>query len=154
VLWTRRAAIVPHLDPHLRIESVTPARAATYEAVERAIFGLAPREAEDRRAALERGLAEARLRAYLVRLDGEPIATARLIPGSGVAALQGVGVVPARRRQGYGALITTIATRAGLATGHRLVWLAADPDDAAAQALYAGLDYRPFSAWDRLLRPA
>lgn len=154
VLWTRRAAVVPHLDPGLRIESMTAARAGDYEAVERSIFGLGPREAPDRLASLEAGLTAGRLRAYLVRLHGTPIATARLVPGPGVAALQGVGVVPERRRQGYGSLITTIATRAGLATGHRLVWLAVDPDDAAAQALYRGLDYRPFSDWVRLVLPA
>ena len=159
VLWTRRAGVVPHLDPGLRIESVTPARATTYEEVERTIFGLAPREAAERLAALEQGLAEGALRAYLVRLEGQPIATARLIPGGGgpgpqVAALQGVGVVPERRRQGYGSLITTIATRTGLATGHDLVWLAADGDDPAAQALYRGLDYRPLSGWVRLVLPA
>lgn len=189
VLWTRRAAIVPHLDPSLRVENVTTARIHEYERVERSIFGLAPREAEDRLASLERGLAAGRLRAYLVRLEGRPIATARLIPAPGlarsgasatgpsatgvagaggpgpsapatdasdpsVAALQGIGVVADLRRQGYGSLITTIATRAGLAMGHRLVWLACDPEDPAATSLYAGLDYRPLSEWRRLLLPA
>jgi Acetyltransferase (GNAT) family len=189
VLWTRRAAVVPHLDPTLRVENVTPARIREYERVERSIFGLAPREAEDRLASLERGVASGRLRAYLVRLEGRPIATARLIPaprlassrasataasaaglpGAGgpapsgpptdasdpnVAALQGIGVVADLRRQGYGSLITTIATRAGLAMGHRLVWLACDPDDPAASTLYGGLDYRPLSEWRRLLLPA
>lgn len=157
VLWTRRAGIVPHLDPGLRIESVTPGRAGPYEEVERAIFGLAPREAGERLASLETGLERGALRAYLVRLDGQPIATARLVPGAGpepkVAALQGVGVVPERRRQGYASLITTIATRAGLATGHGLVWLAADRDDPGAQALYRSLDYRPLSGWVRLVLP-
>lgn len=151
LMWTRRAAVVPHLDPGLRVEAVSPPRAAAYERLEREIFGLDAAEAADRTAALEAGLAGGRLRAYLLRLGGEPIATARLIGGPDVAALQGIGVVAGRRRQGYGTLVTTIATRAGLATGHQLVWLAVDPANLAARTLYAGLDYRPVATWRRLI---
>jgi ribosomal protein S18 acetylase RimI-like enzyme len=153
ILWTRRAAVVPHLAPTMRLEGVTARTAATYEATERSIFGLADAEADDRVSSLQRGLAAGRLRAYLARLDGEPIATARLVRSDGLAALQGVGVVPARRRQGYGALMTTVATRAGLAGGARLVWLSVEPANAAAMALYAGLDYRPVMTWRRLIAP-
>ncbi len=152
--WTRRAGIVPHLDPALRIEAVTPARAAAYEATERGIFGIAPGEADDRVRALQRGLAAGTLRAYLVRLRGEPIATARLLHGDRLAALQGVGVVRQRRREGYGGLITTVATRAGLAAGARLVWLSVDPANEAGRGLYEGLDYRPALTWRRLILPA
>ncbi|MGZ3586993.1 MAG: GNAT family N-acetyltransferase [Candidatus Limnocylindrales bacterium] len=153
VLWTRRAAVVPHLDPALRIEAVTPRRARAYEALERVIFGLSPLEAEDRLEALRRGLEGGALRAYLVRLGDEPIATARLLRGDGLAVLQGVGVAPQRRRHGYGTLITTIATRAGLAGGARLVWLSVEATNAGARTLYEGLDYRPALTWRRLIFP-
>ena len=153
ILWTRRAAAVPHLAPSLRLEAVTPATAAAYEATERAIFGLAPVEAADRVRSLQAGLEGGRVRAYLARLDRAPVATARLIRSDGLAALQGVGVVAARRRQGYGTLMTTVATRAGLAGGARLVWLSVEADNAAAEALYAGLDYRPVLTWRRLIAP-
>jgi len=153
ILWTRRAAAVPHLAPSLRLEGVSPATAAAYEAAERAIFGLAPAEADDRVQALQRGLQTGHVRAYLARLDGVPIATARLLHGDGLAAVQGVGVVAGRRRQGYGTLMTTVATRAGLAGGARLVWLSVEAENAGAMALYAGLDYRPVLTWRRLIAP-
>ena len=153
ILWTRRAGVVPHLDARLRLEGVTPATAAAYEATERSIFGLAATEADDRVGSLRRGLESGRVRAYLARLEGEPVATARLVRGDGVAALQGVGVVASRRRQGYGSLMTTVATRAGLVGGARLVWLSVEADNLAAMALYAGLDYRPVLTWRRLIAP-
>lgn len=153
ILWTRRAGAVPHLAPSLRLEAVTPATAAAYEATERMIFGLAPTEAADRVRSLQAGLGQGRVRAYLARLDGVAVATARLIRSDGLAALQGVGVVAAQRRQGYGTLMTTVATRAGLAGGARLVWLSVEADNAAAEALYTGLDYRPVLTWRRLIAP-
>jgi ribosomal protein S18 acetylase RimI-like enzyme len=153
VFWTRRAGVVPHLDPALRIEALTAPRVADYEAIERTIFGLAAGEAPDRCAALEAGLANGRLRAYLVRIGETPVALARLIQGEGIAALQGIGVVAEHRRQGYGRLITTIATRAGLAGGARLVWLSVESANEPAKALYENLDYRPALTWRRLLHP-
>ncbi len=149
--WTRRAAVVPHLDPAMRIELVTPDRAASYEAVEREAFGLPEAEAVERAASLERGIRAGRIRAYLVVVRREPVATARLVASNGVASLSGVGVVPAHRRRGYGSLITTVATRAGLAMGNSLVWLAVVLGNTAADRMYAGLDYRPVFGWDLLV---
>ena len=40
-------------------------------------------------------------------------------------------------------MLTTIATRAGLATGHKLVWLSVLEDNAAAVALYRSLGFEP-----------
>jgi ribosomal protein S18 acetylase RimI-like enzyme len=151
VHWTGRAAVVPHLDPQLRIESVTPRVVPVYEEVERAIFGLSASDADDRRAALERTIADGRVRAFLVRLRGEPVATARLADLHGLAVVHGVGVVTGHRREGYGRLVTTVATRAGLATGHRLVWLSVDPDNEAARTLYENLDFRPCLSWQRII---
>jgi ribosomal protein S18 acetylase RimI-like enzyme len=147
---------VPHLDPAIRIEAVTPNAVATYEAVEREIFGVAPAEARDRVPALERGIASGSLRAYLVRLGGEPVATARLATAPGLAALHGVGVVERFRGQGYGRLITTIVTRAGLALSGPggLVWLSVAPHNGAARALYDSLDYRPAFDWELFISAA
>ncbi|MGH2408247.1 MAG: GNAT family N-acetyltransferase, partial [Candidatus Limnocylindrales bacterium] len=124
-----------------------------YEAVERTIFGVMPSERDDRRAALgamESGL----LRAYLVRVGGEPVATARLFVESGLAVIHGLGVVEARRRQGLGRYLTTIVTRAGLAVGASLVWLAVDPTNVPALTMYGGLDYRPAFRQRRLIGPS
>ncbi len=153
VLWTRRAAVVPHLDPQLRIEAVTNASIPEYEAVEREIFGVSPFGADDRIAALRASLETARERAYLVTLRGEPVATARLAISGRLAALHGVGVVEHRRRQGFGTLVTTIATRAALAMGSRLVWLSVGDRNEPARRLYASLDYRPAFSWQLLLGP-
>lgn len=153
VLWTRRAGVVPHLDPTLRLEAVTPATASAYETVERRIFGLPDRDGPDRAAALTRALDQGRVRAYLVRLRGEAVATARMSPFEGLAALQGVGVLPRHRRQGLGTLITTVATRAGLATGNSLVWLSVREGNEPGLALYQGLDYRPAFSWEMLVEP-
>ncbi len=153
VCWTRRAAVVPHLDPSLRIESLTPRALAEYERVERDVFGLEATGAPDRAAALAAAVEARRLRGYLVRLHGAPVAVTRLVEVEGLACLSGVGVLAAHRGQGLGALVTTVATRAGLATGHSLVWLSVDPDNAAAWRLYSGLDYRPAFRWRRLIGP-
>lgn len=150
VLWTRRAGIVPHLDPSMRIEAVTRASAEAYEALERSIFSLPPADAAERMTVLADSVEAGTQRAYLVRVGGEPVATARLVPGDGVAALHGIGVEASHRRQGYGSLITTVATRAALAMGSRLVWLSVAEGNEAARGLYEGLDYRPAFRW-RLL---
>ena len=151
VMWTRRAAAVPHLDADLRLVAVTVPLAEEYEAVERRIFGISEREAADRRSALTASLEHDRLRVYLVRDGGVPVATARLLVEDGLAAIHGLGVVPEQRRRGLGAYLTTIVTRAGLALGAALVWLSVDPENTAARALYAGLDYRSDFEWRRFL---
>lgn len=147
VLGTRRAAIVPHLDPLTRIEAVTRASAPDYETAERAIFGLDSSLADVRLEAMRRAIDAGRLRAYLVRMGDEPIATARLWTFGDIACLDGVGVVPHARRRGYGTLVATVATRAALATGHGLVWLEVTADNAAARAMYGRLGYEQVLEW-------
>jgi ribosomal protein S18 acetylase RimI-like enzyme len=151
VMWTRRAAAVPHLEAALRLEAVTPARIDEYETVERRIFGIAEHELPDRRAALAAAIDAGVLRVYLVREGGVPVATARLLVEDGLAGVHGLGVVPERRRRGLGRYLTTIVTRAGLALGTSLVWLSVDDGNGPARALYDGLDYRPAFAWHRFI---
>ena len=151
VMWTRRAAPVPHLEGELRLVAVTVPLVEEYEAVERRIFGISEREAGDRRSALAAGLARDPLLVGLVRDAGVPVVTARLLVEDGLAAIHGLGVVPEMRRRGLGAYLTTIVTRAGLALGASLVWLSVDHENTPAHALYAGLDYRPDYEWRRFL---
>jgi N-acetylglutamate synthase len=152
-MWTRRAGVVPHLDASMRIEAVTRASAPEYEALERTIFAVSPLEAGERVAALASSIEAGTQRAYLVRVGKEPVATARLAARDGIAALHGIGVAARWRRRGYGALVTTVATRAALAMGNRLVWLSVAEENKGARALYEGLDYRPAFGWRLMVAP-
>lgn len=151
VMWVGHASIVPHLDPLLRIEALQVKSVADHEHIEREIFGIAPSEAERRRKAVTAALEAGTARGWIVWLDEEPVAVARMAQGDGVAALQGIGVVEARRRQGFGALITTIATRAAMAVGNRIVWLSVNEDDPAAMRIYRRLGFAPLFGWTRWL---
>lgn len=151
VLWVGHASVVPHLDPLLRIEAIQPRSVALHEQLERRIFGIDGRQAARRCAALAASLDRGRLRAWIVWLADEPVAVARLSQAAGVAGIHGVGVVPERRGQGFGTLITTVATRAGLAVGNRLVWLSVRDDNTSALGVYARLGFARAFAWSRYL---
>jgi ribosomal protein S18 acetylase RimI-like enzyme len=151
VLWVGHASVVPHLDPLMRIEAVQPRSMSTHEALERQIFGIGADQADRRRTALTEALEAGRVRAWIVWLDDEPVAVARLSQGQGTAGLQGIGVTRERRGQGYGTLITTIATRAGMATGNRLMWLSVRDDNPAAAHVYGKLGFERAFSWSRWL---
>ena len=156
LMWTRHPSVVPHLDPGLRIEAVTPATALECARLETAAFGLDPATVAESAELLERAVSTGATRAFLVRIAKEPIASARLVPGepgSGIASMHAVGVAERHRRRGYGRLITAIATRAGLATGHRLVWLSVDADNLGAIDLYRGLAFDFTFDWTRWAAP-
>jgi ribosomal protein S18 acetylase RimI-like enzyme len=51
-------------------------------------------------------------------------------------------------------MLTAIATRGGLATGHRLVWLSVLEENTAAFELYRSLGFEPTFRWTRWLAPA
>jgi ribosomal protein S18 acetylase RimI-like enzyme len=154
VMWTRHPPRVPHLDPTLRVEAVTRRSAREFEVVEREVFGIDASRAEQRAERIAAGVEAGEFRAYLVRLRGEPVATARLAAGTGVAGIFGVAVAAGHRRRGYGSLITAIATRAGLAAGSRLVWLSVEEGNRPAMNLYRGLGYQPSFAWARWISSA
>jgi len=151
VMVSGRAAVVPHLDPSMRIEAVRAAALQTHEQLERRIFGIGADQADRRRKAIGEALDAGRLRAWVVWLGHEPVAVARLSQGVGAAGLQGIGVVEERRGQGYGTLITTIATRAAMATGNRLVWLSVREDNDPAVSVYSSLGFERAFSWTRWL---
>lgn len=154
--FARHPPTVPHLDPTLRIEAVTPASARECVELEVANFGLPQTAMEDRAAKLAALVVDGSERAFIVRHAKRAVASARLTPGrsAGVAALSSIGVAAGQRGRGYGRLVTSVATRAGLATGARLVWLSVDEANAPAISLYRSLGYEPAYAWARWIAPA
>jgi ribosomal protein S18 acetylase RimI-like enzyme len=151
VMVTGRAAVVPHLDPGMRIEAVRASALETHEALERRIFGIGEDQARRRRAAIGSALEAGTLRAWVVWLGDEPVAVARLSQAEGAAGLQGIGVVKGYRGQGYGTLITTVATRTGMATGNRLVWLSVREENEPAVRAYDSLGFGRVFSWTRWL---
>jgi ribosomal protein S18 acetylase RimI-like enzyme len=156
-MFTRHVSVVPHLDPALRVEAVTPATALECATLEAETFGLDVGALAESAELLARAVESGATRGFLVRLNGAAIASARLVPGaagSAIASLHAIGVAERHRRRGYGRLITAIATRAGLATGHMLVWLSVDADNPGAIALYRGLAFDSTFDWTRWAAPA
>ena len=151
VMWAGRAAVVPHLDPSMRIEAVRARSVEMHEALERRIFGIGAGHAGRRREALAAAIEAGRARAWIVWVGDEAVAVARLSQGTGVAGLQGIGVIRERRGHGYGTLVTTIATRAGMATGNRLVWLSVQEDNDSALRVYSRLGFARAFTWSRWL---
>jgi ribosomal protein S18 acetylase RimI-like enzyme len=151
--WVAHASVVPHLDPALRFEAVQPRTVSDHEELERRVFGADPGRAEARRVELATALQGGRLRAWVLRLRGEPIAVARLSQGEGVAGIHGLGVAREWRGQGYGRLLATVATRAGMATGNRIVWLSVDETNEVALHVYRNLGFQHAFGWSRWLAP-
>ena len=140
-MFARHAPVVPHLDPGLRVEAVTPASALESAELEGTVFGLPAFALGEQAERLARAVERGQVRGFLLRLVREPVATARLAPGHGLAGLHGVAVAANHRRRGYGRMITAVATRAGLVTGRGLVWLSVDEANDAAIELYRTLGY-------------
>ena len=81
--------------------------------------------------------------AILVRVDGEPTATARRTTFDGASYLSSIGTRPAFRGRGLGALVTALATRDSLAAGSRLTYLGVFADNAIARRMYERLGFVP-----------
>jgi ribosomal protein S18 acetylase RimI-like enzyme len=154
IMFTRHAPVVPHIDPGLRVEAVTPASAIDAARLEAEAFGEPVGGVEARAEFLAQVVASGAMRGFLLRLIHEPVATLRLMPGDRVAGIHGVAVTARQRRRGYGRMITAVATRAGLATGHGIVWLSVDEDNTGAYELYRSLGYDPSFAWSRWVAPS
>jgi ribosomal protein S18 acetylase RimI-like enzyme len=79
--------------------------------------------------------------AILVRLDGEPAATARRTTFSGASYLSSIGTRPAFQGLGLGRLASAVATRDALAAGSRWTYLGVFDENLVARRMYEGLGY-------------
>jgi ribosomal protein S18 acetylase RimI-like enzyme len=77
---------------------------------------------------------------------GEPVATALLFFGVGVAGLYGVGTIPEARRQGIGTAMTTVALNDAKSAGYQVVTLHASP---LGQGIYHRLGFKEYCILSR-----
>jgi ribosomal protein S18 acetylase RimI-like enzyme len=79
--------------------------------------------------------------AYLLRIDGEPVATGERYSFDGASYLSSIGTRPAWRGRGFGSLITLALTRDSVASGFDLVYLGVYADNTRAIRLYERLGF-------------
>ncbi len=101
-------------------------------------YGLPPEEVDVTFNDAARVLADPACHMMIAARDATPVATAMLYESDGVASVQWVGTVPAARRSGLGALVTTVVTNLAFTRGASSVTLQASPMGAP---VYLALGY-------------
>jgi ribosomal protein S18 acetylase RimI-like enzyme len=79
--------------------------------------------------------------AYLLRIDGEPVATGERYTFDGASYLSSIGTRPEWRGRGFGKLITMALARDSIASGVDLVYLGVYADNQRAMHLYQRLGF-------------
>jgi ribosomal protein S18 acetylase RimI-like enzyme len=79
--------------------------------------------------------------AYLLRIDGEPVATGERYSFDGASYLSSIGTRPLWRGHGFGSLITRALARDSVAGGFDLVYLGVYADNTRAIRLYGRLGF-------------
>lgn len=79
-------------------------------------------------------------------LAGEPVATASLFFGAGVAGLYGVGTIPEARWQGIGTAMTMVVLNEARAAGYHIATLHASP---LGQGIYRRLGFKEYCILSR-----
>ena len=92
--------------------------------------------------------------AVLVRVDGEPAATARRTTFAGASYLSSIGTRPAFRGRGLGRLASAVAMHDAVAAGSRWTYLGVFDDNLVARRMYEDLGFTVLGgpAPDLLLR--
>jgi ribosomal protein S18 acetylase RimI-like enzyme len=86
-------------------------------------------------------LEQTRFHAYLIRLDGQPVATGERYTFDGASYISSIGVRPEWRGMGFGRHITLALARDAVAAGTDLVYLGVYADNARAIRLYDRLGF-------------
>ena len=86
-------------------------------------------------------LDQPRFHAYVLRIDGEPVATGERYIFDGASYLSSIGTRPGWRGRGFGRLITLALARDSLAIGFDLVYLGVYADNTPAMRLYERLGF-------------
>jgi ribosomal protein S18 acetylase RimI-like enzyme len=86
-------------------------------------------------------LEQARFHAYLLRVDGEPVATGERYTFDGASHLSSIGTRPGFRGRGYGRIVTHMLARDSVAAGVALVYLGVYAENSAAIRLYETLGF-------------
>ena len=87
-------------------------------------------------------LEQPRFHAYVLRVDGEPVATGERYSFDGASYISSIGTRPAWRGRGFGRLVTLALARDSVASGSDLVYLGVYADNAGAIRLYDRLGFR------------
>ena len=134
-----RGAVLEHW--HALPQDQIPPRALSLAVVIGESFGIPP----DRHANLAReiGLTMARpdFHAYLVSIDGEPVATGERYTFDGASYLSSIGTRPAWRGRGLARAITQTLAADSRAAGVDLVYLAVYAENSGAMRLYRNLGF-------------
>jgi ribosomal protein S18 acetylase RimI-like enzyme len=80
--------------------------------------------------------------AYVIRVDGEPVATGERYTFDGASYLSSIGTRPTWRGRGLAGLVTLALARDSIASGVDLVYLGVHADNARAIRLYDRLGFR------------
>lgn len=86
-------------------------------------------------------LAQPHFHAYLLAIDGEPVATGQRYTFDGASYLSSIGTRPAWRGRGLGTAVTRALARDSVAEGARLVYLAVHAGNDQATSLYERLGF-------------
>jgi len=89
--------------------------------------GLPPNAIDPYLDALEGFADRSRIRTFLARRDGAPLATSTIMAAAGVVGLFNVGTLPDARRTGLGRLVSLAALAAGRDAGYRVAVLQSSP---------------------------
>lgn len=92
-------------------------------------------------AEIELTLEQPNFHAYLLRVEGEPVATGERYSFDGASYLSSIGTRPAWRGRGFGNLITLALARDSVAAGFDLVYLGVYADNDRAMRLYQQLGF-------------